>query len=337
MLEVCALINHNSNDINAKQALLDKLFNKNNSNILQSQNININHLIPFTENIFRLYSGERFNDMVQSIKAYGILVPLLVRPINSTTCEILAGHNRWNCAKHIGLSEIPVIKLTGLSDYRARIIVIESNLLQRSMADLSHSEKAFVLSEYYNILKKVGNKEYFTNEVDQYLNSELVSSENIVSPMETEGSSYRKIADKYSLSKDTVARYIKISTLDMALLTLIDSGDISIRAGVNLSYLSTTNQKCLSDLLTNNQIKLDAKMARELRRLQDTNELDPDILKEFLKSNMEKQSFVVKDFTLSERILKKYFSDNQTTTEIEKIIQKALAQYFKNERKAGEV
>ena len=65
-------------------------------------------LMPFEGHPFRLYEGERLDDMVASIKANGILVPLIVRKVD-TVLEILAGHNRANAAKLAGHNEVPII------------------------------------------------------------------------------------------------------------------------------------------------------------------------------------------------------------------------------------
>jgi len=105
--------------------------------------LDIADLVPYTNHPFKLYEGDRLDDMVRSIKELGVLMPVIVRPNEDETYEILSGHNRANAAKLAGLKEIPVIIKTGLSDDEAKLIVTETNLVQRSFADLSHSERAF--------------------------------------------------------------------------------------------------------------------------------------------------------------------------------------------------
>ena len=65
---------------------------------------------------FRLYEGERLGDMVQSIREYGVLNPVIVRKA-ARGYEMLAGHNRTNAAKIAGLTEIPAIQyLSGFTE-----------------------------------------------------------------------------------------------------------------------------------------------------------------------------------------------------------------------------
>jgi len=70
------------------------------------QDIGTNHLIPFANHPFALYTGLRLADMVESIKCNGVLVPIIVRPTENDKYEILSGHNRvaahHSATKHQG-------------------------------------------------------------------------------------------------------------------------------------------------------------------------------------------------------------------------------------------
>ena len=102
---------------------------------------------------FRLYAGDRLNDLVESISENGVLVPAIVRKIepdeNGFEYEMLAGHNRQNAAA-IAHRELPCIVKENLSDHDAWIYVIETNVLQRSFSEMLPSEKAAVLALRYS-------------------------------------------------------------------------------------------------------------------------------------------------------------------------------------------
>ena len=115
----------------------------------------VDEIHPFHDHPFRLYEGERLDDMVQSIKDYGVLNPVIVRKA-ARGYEMLAGHNRTNAARIAGLTEVPAIVKTDLSDEDAYVYVIETNLLQRSFADLLPSEKAAVLVARYEKISSQG-------------------------------------------------------------------------------------------------------------------------------------------------------------------------------------
>lgn len=117
----------------------------------------INDLIPFDGHPFRLYDGERLDDMAESIRANGVLVPIIVRR-TPAGLVILAGHNRVNAANQAGLSEVPAIVLNNISDDDAMVYVIETNLIQRSFADMAHSEKAAVIALHHSKMFSQGKR-----------------------------------------------------------------------------------------------------------------------------------------------------------------------------------
>ena len=88
--------------------------------------IPIEQLTPFRGHPFRLYEGERLDDMVSSIKANGVLVPVIVRKVDDIL-EILSGHNRVEASRMADKSEVPAIVFEGISDEDAMVYVIETN------------------------------------------------------------------------------------------------------------------------------------------------------------------------------------------------------------------
>lgn len=119
--------------------------------------LDINAIRPFRDHPFRLYEGERLEDMVESIKEHGILNPVIVRKMHYGY-EMLSGHNRQNAGKIAGLKEIPAIVKDNLPDSEAYVYVIETNLMQRSFSDLQISEKAAVLAERYDKVISQGKR-----------------------------------------------------------------------------------------------------------------------------------------------------------------------------------
>ena len=103
--------------------------------------IDIDKLIPYKNHCFKLYEGERLDDMVRSVQQYGIMVPIIVRNISdSDKYEILSGHNRVNAARVAGKKNVPTIIKENLPDEFAELYLIETNLLQRGFKELRISE-----------------------------------------------------------------------------------------------------------------------------------------------------------------------------------------------------
>ena len=80
-------------------------------------------LVPYANHPFKLYEGERLYDMIRSIRERGVIVPVIVRPVDKGdgTYEILSGHNRVNAAKLAGLKKVPGVVKTGLTDDEAKL------------------------------------------------------------------------------------------------------------------------------------------------------------------------------------------------------------------------
>ncbi len=92
------------------------------------QMLSIDGIKEFHDHPFHLYEGERLDDMVDSIREHGVLVPVIVQK-TTDGYEMLSGHNRAKAAKLAGLTEVPAIIKEGLTEQEAYIYVIETNML----------------------------------------------------------------------------------------------------------------------------------------------------------------------------------------------------------------
>lgn len=92
------------------------------------QMLPLDKIKAFHDHPFHLYEGERLQDMVESIKEHGVLMPVIVQK-KKGGYEMLSGHNRANAAKLVGLEEIPAIVKDGLIEQEAYVYVIETNMI----------------------------------------------------------------------------------------------------------------------------------------------------------------------------------------------------------------
>ena len=159
----------------------------------------VDEIHPFHDHPFRLYEGERLDDMVQSIKDYGVLNPVIVRKA-ARGYEMLAGHNRTNAARIAGLTEVPAIVKTDLSDEDAYVYVIETNLLQRSFADLLPSEKAAVLVARYEKISSQGKRNDIMREIE-------VLEETCGHDVHKSQKSRDGLGEEYGMTGRNIARY----------------------------------------------------------------------------------------------------------------------------------
>ena len=179
--------------------------------------IPVEEIHPFYDHPFRLYEGDRLEDMVQSIRAYGVLNPVIVRKA-ARGYEMLAGHNRTNAAKIAGLTEVPAIVKTDLSDEDAYVYVIETNLLQRSFAELLPSEKAAVLVARYEKISSQGKRNDIRQEIEAL--EETCGHDVHKSRQRTCGHDVHKsqksrdgLGEEYGMTGRNIARYMRLDRL----------------------------------------------------------------------------------------------------------------------------
>ena len=105
----------------------------------QIQMIRIADLVPFKIHPFKVIDDESMLRTTESIATFGILSPLIVRPIEDGKYEIISGHRRVHAAESVGLTEVPVI-VKDMDDDLAKILVVDSNLQREKILP---SERAF--------------------------------------------------------------------------------------------------------------------------------------------------------------------------------------------------
>lgn len=292
----------------------------------------LSDLIPFRNHPFKLYKGERLDDMVESIKEFGIITPLIVRPLEDGKYEILSGHNRVNAGKLAGLEKAPVVIKEDLTDEEAMLIVTETNLIQRSFSELSHSEKARILSERHNAIKNQGKRMDIINEIEMMSNIDGYEERSTSCQFDKKLESNEKLGDKYDLSPASISRYLRIDKLIDELKRRLDNkNEIPFMAGVNLSFLKKEEQADVEQILEDGY-KIDLKKADVLKSFSRgrnfTYEKALDVLsgKYFEKPKKKSRPKFTAKFTRN--IVEKYFNENQTQKEIEETIEKALELYF---------
>ncbi len=188
-----------------------------------------------------------------------MLSPIIVQPIEGGY-EILIGHNRWNASKLAGLPTVPAIVKTGLTEEEQLLFVVESNIIQRGFDNLRISEQAAAIA--------IRHKEMFSQGKRNDIIRELALLENpdadisTLTPVESKLDSGKAVGAEYGLSKGSVIRLMRIDKLINEMKALVDSGDISIRAGVELSFLSENAQNVVAEQAED--FKIDMKKAKAL-------------------------------------------------------------------------
>ena len=117
--------------------------------------IEMERLRTFTNHPFKVIGDSQMIELQDSIKKYGVLNPLIVRPRKEGYYEIISDHRRKYAAERLGYKKIPVI-IRMMQDDEAVVTIVDSNL-QREQ--ITPSEKAYAYKmKYDDIKKKAGRK-----------------------------------------------------------------------------------------------------------------------------------------------------------------------------------
>lgn len=185
--------------------------------------IHVDDLISSDMNFFKPLNAKKFNELKESIKANGLLVPLIARAVENGY-EILAGHNRHKASVELGIEELPV-RVVDVDDDKAREIMIDTNVTQR--LEMSPMEIARAYAEKWAI---IGNRQ--GKRTDLNTDSQTGATRDI-------------IAQQYGKSGMTIERYMRLNRLTPELQYLIDEGDLSLRVGTEIGLMNTDTQENL--------------------------------------------------------------------------------------------
>ncbi len=280
----------------------------NDDNLEKVVEIPISNLIKFSNHPFKVIDNDEMSDLKESIDKYGILVPLIARPKNDGTYEIIAGHRRKYACDLLGKESIPTL-IRDLDDEEATIIMVDSNLQREN---LLYSEKAFAFKLKLEAIKRKSGR--LKNNCSQVGNNSKRSLEIV--------------AEEANESKNQVHRYIRLTELNSDILDMVDNKKLPFNTGVELSYLSKEEQDLLLNKIEELEVIPTMAQATKLKKYSNEETLTVAVIELILLENNQKPIQV----TLKASKLNKYFSEDITKEEMEKTIDIALAEYFEKQK-----
>lgn len=277
-------------------------------------NISINKLHEFRDHPYQVLDNEEMNSLIESVQQQGIMMPLIVRPLEGTTdeYEIISGHRRFRAAQKAGLAEVPAF-IRPVSRDEAAIMVVDSNLHREHLLP---SEKAFAYKLKAEALKHQGQRTDLT-------------SEQLAPKLSTE-----LIAEQEGTSKDTIKRYIRLTKLISDILKMVDEQRIAFSVGVELSYLTEYEQQDLFEAIDLEDKTPSLSQAIHMKKLSQSGKLDSDTISKIISEEKPNQREKI-SFQLDE--LSKYFPKKYTPQDIYKrLLKLAQDDYRRRQRNREE-
>lgn len=273
--------------------------------------IPISEISDFPNHPFKVRMDEAMQEMTESVKQYGVLVPAMVRPKPEGGYEMVAGHRRKLAAELAQQTELPCL-VRDLTDDEAILLMIDSNLQREKILP---SEKAFAYKMKLEAMKRQQGERTDLTSVPVGQKSGLTSREIL--------------ADNSPDSNTQIQRYIRLTNLIPPLLDMVDEGKIAMRPAVELSYLSESEQMAIQETMEMEDCTPSYAQAIKLRRFSEERKLNGDVILSIIQEEKPNQKEQVK---IPKERISKFFAPGTPVQKIEDTIVKALELYRKRQR-----
>lgn len=274
-------------------------------------NLSPGEISDFPNHPFKVRMDEEMQQMTESVKEHGVLVPALVREKSGGRYEMVAGHRRKRAAELAELSEIPCI-VRNLTDDEAIIVMVDSNLQREKILP---SEKAFAYKMRLEAMNRQAGRPKKENLTPAVSEKNLRTNE--------------QLAEKVGESREQIRRYIRLTYLLPEMLDMVDDGKIALRPAVELSYLAEKEQHFLLDTMFSEDCTPSHAQAIKMRKFSQEGKLNPDVILSIMQEEKPNQKEQIK---IPKERISRYFAPGTPAQKIEDTIIKALELYRKRQR-----
>ena len=254
--------------------------------------IPLSELHTFENHPFRVVDDENMEEMVESVKEYGVLVPAIARPRAEGGYELISGHRRKHASELAGKDTMPVI-VRDCDNDEAVVIMVDANI-QRE--DILVSERAKAYQMKYEAMKHQGK---------------------------AQGNSLQEMSEQAGESMKTIQRLICIASLDEKLLAMVDEKKLGLRQGVDLSFIPQEQQKIVYEVISEMGVSLSQEQSARIKESSRKGYLNADFLKDYLSEKKPKPRKVV----FNQKKLDNYFTPDMSNEDIEELIVKLLDEW----------
>ena len=279
------------------------------SQLERVQSIRLSALVPFKEHPFKVVDDEAMLRTTESIAQYGVLTPLIARPLEDGSYEIISGHRRAHAAELAGLTEVPVL-VRRMDDDAATVLMVDSNLQRENILP---SERAYAYKMKNEAMKRQAGRP--PKENCGQLDHNLFGRKTV-----------EVIAGESGDSVKQVQRFIRLTNLIPEVLAMVDQKQISFNPAVELSYLKAEEQEMFIQAMDEVQAAPSLSQAQRLKKLSQeggfTLDAAREIMNEVKKGDLERVTF-------RNEQLRKYFPRSYTTQQMQNTILKLLDQWQK--------
>ncbi|QFJ54152.1 ParB/RepB/Spo0J family partition protein [Pseudobutyrivibrio xylanivorans] len=272
--------------------------------------LKLSEIYGFESHPFKVIDDDKMEDLVQSIKENGVLTPVIVRPDDEGTYEMISGHRRFHAASRAGLNVIPAI-IKPMTNDEAVVAMVDANV-QRE--EILPSERAWSLKMKMDAMRRQGARN------------------DLTSRTQCGKSSAAQAGEAFGLKERQVQKYIRLTNLVEELLELVDNKKLTMGMAVDISYFDKQLQEWIYEYITENGAIKPEQIAM-LKAKENTANIGQEAFIQEMDDavKVKKKSKAV---SLSERKLDKYFPYKTSAAEREKVIIELLEKWKKEQEGA---
>jgi ParB family chromosome partitioning protein len=273
----------------------------------QIKTIAVSDLHPFPDNPFGIRED---TELQRSIEDYGMISPLVVRPLKSGGYGIVSGHRRKAACEAAGIEAIPAF-VREMDDTAAVIALVDSNLHREHILP---SEKAFAYRMKLDAIRKQGQR------------ADL-------SPDSSCGQTGHKSRDGIAEGESGrhVQRYIRLCELIPPILAMVDGGKIALSPAVELSYLTQEEQEDLFTTMESEDRTPSHAQAIRMRKLSVDGLLDIDKIFGIMTEEKPNQKEQIR---LKTESIREFFPKGYSTRQMQDVIIRLLQEYHRKRERA---
>ena len=270
--------------------------------------IPLSQISNFPNHPFKVKEDEAMSDLVESVKSYGVLSPVIVKSKGNGEYEMIAGHRRKRASELAGKDSIKCI-VQDVTDDEAIILMVDSNLQREQLLP---SEKAFAYKMKLDAMNRQGQRTDLT-----------------FAPLGQKLNSRETLASSSPDSHSQIQRYIRLTYLSQPLLDMVDEGKIAMRPAVELSYLTENEQEILLNTMEWEDCTPSHVQAIKMRQFSQEGKLNEGVIQSILQEEKPNQK---EQFRMPKERISKYFAPGTSSQKIEETIIKALELYYKRRK-----
>lgn len=285
--------------------------------------IRIDQIYPFENHPFKVLDDDKMEELVESIKENGVLSPVIVRPDDEGSYEMISGHRRMHAAKLAGITTIPAI-IKPMTNDEATIAMVDSNM-QRE--EILPSERAFALKMKLDAMRRQGSRVDLTCGLDVHKSdgqSNGATCRHDVHKSVDDRKSREEVGRTMGMGGRQVQRYIRLTELIPELLDYVDRRRLPMVLGVEISYFNKDLQKWLYQYIRENGMVRQAQI--DAIKKNNVDNLTQYSMIEVLNAALPQKKRNGK-LTLSKRKLDRFFTTDYDTEEREKVILQLLEKW----------